>query len=173
MSDQFRVHLVIDTAGSARFWDVVGASEWRDSGQVKKPAAIDDQFIPFDDNRDAVILTENYNAPLVMHPGEVDALTMDIIHDMRACRRNPEAVMLAFERTMNEFRREWRRLWSLYGQSEKGWVHYESLIRHVKIPRVHLMLASNDGSATHTFGARVLMAALSVSLAEQYLQDSR
>ena len=170
-SDQSRVHLVIDTAGSAKFWKDVAASEWRDATQVLKPASISDQYIPFERDNDAVILTENYNAPLVMHPGEIDALTIDIIHDMQACPSNPGPPMRAFERTMHEFRQDWRRLWSLYGQSEKGWIHYENLIRHIQLPRAHLMLASNQGSAAHTFGARVLMAALSVSLAEQYAQD--
>ena len=69
---------------------------------------------------------------------------------------------------MQEFRLEWRRLWSLYGQSEAGWPYYEKLIRSVRLPQVPLLLASNRGSATHTFGARVLGAALSVSLADQY-----
>ena len=139
--------------------------------QVLKPASIGDQYIPFERDNDAVILTENYNAPLVMHPGEIDALTIDIIHDMKACPSNPVPPMRAFERTMHEFRQDWRRLWSLYGQSEKGWIHYESLIRNLQLPRAHLVLASNQGSAAHTFGARVLMAAPSVSLAEQYAQD--
>lgn len=167
-SDQFRVHLVIDTAGSSRFWDVVGASEWRNAAHTLKPASINDQFIPFEKDKDATILTENYNAPLVMHPGEIDALTADIIYDMRAYRGNPGPPVQAFERTMHEFRLEWRRLWSLYGQSEKGWVHYENLIKNVQLPRVRLLLASNEGSAIHTFGARILAAALSVSLASQY-----
>ena len=167
-SDQFRVHLVIDTAGSSRFWEIVGASEWRNAAQIRKPASIRDQFIAFEPNQDATILTENYNAPLVMHPGEVDALTVDIIYDMRAFRGNPAPATQAFERTMQEFRLEWRRLWSLYGQSKAGWSHYERLIRSVQLPRAPLLLASNQGSASHTFGARVLGAALSVSLADQY-----
>ena len=167
-SDIFRVHLVIDTAGSSKFWDVAEVSEWRNFAHVLKPASINDQFIPFEKDKDETILTENYNAPLVMHPGEVDALTKDIIYDMRAYHGNPGVAAQAFERTMHGFRLEWRRLWSLYGQSEIGWIHYENLIKNIQLPPVQLVLASNHGSATHTFGARVLMAALSVSLAKQY-----
>lgn len=170
-SDQFRVHLVVDTSGSSRFWSVVGASEWRNAANLLKPASINDQFIPFEKDKDATILTENYNAPLVMHPGEIDALTVDIIYDMRAHRGNLAPPAQAFERTMHEFRLEWRRLWSLYGQSEEGWIHYENLIRNVQLPHERLLLASNQGSAGHTFGARVLAAALSVSLADQYLSN--
>lgn len=168
-SDEFRVHLVVDTAGSSKFWNTVGASEWRCARQTRKPASTPDKFVPFVEGKDDEILTENYNAPLVMHPGEIDALIMDIIHDMRAFRGNPVQITQAFEQSLHEFRLEWRRIWSLYGQSREGWSHYENLIKSVRIPRELVQLASNNGSATHTFGSRVLAAALTVSLADQYL----
>ena len=169
ISDQFRVHLVVDTAGSAKFWTMVGQSEWRCARQCRKPASIPDQFVAFEPDKKTEILTENYNAPLVMHPGEIDALIADLVFDMRTYRGNPGLPAQAFEHAMHDFRHEWRRLWVLYGQSEEGWSHYEKLLKSVHIPRVHLQLASNGGSATHTFEQRVLAAALSVSLAEQYL----
>jgi len=167
-SNENRVHLVIDTAGSTRFWELVGASEWRCSRQTRKPATTADQFIAFEEGKSVTILTEQYNAPLVMHPGEMDALIMDIVFDMRAHGGNHGPSMNQFERTLQNFRFDWRRLWSLYGQSSEGWRHYEKLIKKVRLPQVQLLLASNHGSATHTFGARVLAAALNVSLAEQY-----
>ena len=167
-SDQFRVHLVIDTAGSLRFWNAVEASEWRDAKQTHKPASIQDQFIPFEQGKEVSILTENFNAPLVMGPGEIDALTADIVYDMRAFRGNLAPPVQAFEQALHAFRIEWRRLWSLYGQSEEGWSHYENLIKTVRLPNAQLTLASNHGSAIHTFRQRVLAAALTVSLADQY-----
>lgn len=69
---------------------------------------------------------------------------------------------------LQNFRHEWRRLWSLYGQSREGWSHYENLIKSVRLPSEKLKLASNQGSAIRTFSARVLNAALNVSLADQY-----
>lgn len=170
-SDENRVHLVIDTAGSTKFWELVSASEWRCARQTRKPASTVDRHISFEEGRSVSILTEQYNAPLVMHPGEIDALVNDIIVDMRAHRGNHEQSVNGFERTLQNFRCEWRRLWSLYGQSSRGWRHYERLIKTVRIPQVQLRLASNEGSATHTFGARVLAAALNVSLADQYQSD--
>lgn len=166
-----RIHLVIDTAGSAKFWDTVGAAEWRCADTCQKPASVKDTFYPYQPDKDATILTEQYNAPLVMHPGEIDALITDIVMDMRGYRENNPAVAHQFERTLQNFRCEWRRLWSLYGQHRAGWPHYEKLIKTVQIPRQPLILASNLGSATHTFGARVLAAALNVSLADQYSLD--
>ena len=170
-SDEFRVHLVIDTAGSAKFWGLVGASEWRCAKQCNKPAQIEDRYISFDPHADTTILTEKYNAPLVMHPGEIDALVSDIVGDMRACQENRAPAAQAFERALQEFRFEWRRLWSLYGQSREGWSHYENLIKSVRLPQTHLQLASNQGSAAHTFAARVQAAALNISLADQYVSD--
>ena len=170
-SDENRVHLVIDTAGSAKFWQLVGAAEWCCARQCRKPATVEDRFIVYEQGKDVTILTEQYNAPLVMHPGEIDALTADIIYDMRGVRENHGPAMLDFEKTLQNFRCEWRRLWSLYGQSREGWAYYEKLIQNVRLPQVQLRLASNQGSATHTFSARVLAAALNVALADQYLSN--
>ncbi len=164
-----RVHLVIDTAGSAKFWETVAASEWRCAQSCRKPASIKDRFLPYEEGKEVRILTEKFNAPLVMHPGEIDALIADIIYDVRTFRGNDGAALSDFERTLSRFRCEWRRLWSLYGQSREGWAHYDRLIKNVRLPQTRLLLASNLGSATHTFGARVLAAALNVSLAQQYL----
>ena len=102
-SDQFRVHLVVDTAGSAKFWQMVGTSEWRCARQCRKPASIDDRFVAFEQDKETDIPTENYNAPLVMHPGEIDALIADIVFDMRAFRENPGLPAQAFENAMHDF----------------------------------------------------------------------
>jgi hypothetical protein len=168
LSDENRVHLVIDTAGSSRFWQLVAASEWRCSTGQQRPASVDDRFVAYEEGHDVTLMTEQFNAPLVMQPGELDALVADIVVDMRAHPGNTLPVHVGFETTMLEFRANWRRLWSLYGQSRAGWPHYEQLIRGLRIPQVHIPLASNGGSAVHTFRARVLTAALNISLAEQY-----
>ena len=167
--DKNRVHLVVDTAGSKNFWEVVGSSEWRCAKGCSKPATIEDQFVPFDEDKEVTILTEQYNAPLVMHPGEIDALTMDIVSDMKAYQGNPESAMHTFEKSVRDFRYDWRRLWSLYGQSREGWRHFEALIRGVQLPSEQLRMASNEGPATFAFRARILTAALNVSLADEYL----
>jgi hypothetical protein len=170
-SDQFRVHLVVDTAGSPNFWRMVAASEWRCANHRQKPASIADREFPYSANANTLVQTENYNAPLVMGPGEVDAHILDIVADMRAFDGNRPQPTQRLESAMQDFRFEWRRMWSLYGQSPEGWPHYQALIDNVltRLPRLPVQLASNEGSATHTFGQRVLAAALNVPLADQYL----
>jgi hypothetical protein len=167
-SKEFRIHIVIDAIGSSKFWEMVGESEWRCAKHCRKPATINDRFIPYEEGNRPTIPTEKYNAPLVMHPGEVDALIMDILVDVKACRANYGPVLNDFEKSLQNFRLEWHRLWSLYGQSEEGWPYYKNLISSVRLPQEHLQLASNQGSAIHTFGARVLAAAINVHLADQY-----
>jgi len=170
-SDENRVHLVIDTSGSSNFWKMVGQSEWRCSKQTRRAATAPDQFIPFEDGKSVSILTEQFNAPLVMHPGEIDALVQDIVFDMRAHNGNDRQSAIQFEVMLQNFRCTWRRLWSLYGQTSEGWPHYENLINSIRLPSTKLLLSSNNGSAIRTFSARVLNAALNVSLADQYQLD--
>lgn len=167
-SDAFRVHLVIDTIGSFQFWDTVAKSEWRCANHQKQTASIPDKFISFKEGETPSIPTERFNAPLVMHPGEVEALILDIISDARACRDNPPFALEKFENALTHFRHEWHRLWSLWGQTKEGWPYYERLIKGVRLPRETILLNSNLGSASHTFGARVLTAVLNLHLAEQY-----
>ena len=168
-SEEFRVHLVIDTIGSPRFWEMVGKSEWRCAKHCRKPATVKDRFIPYEEGYNPAISTEKYNAPLVMHPGEIDALIVGIVVDARACRTNHGLVLNHFEKTLQDFRFEWQRLWSLYGQSREGWPLFENLISSVRLPQEHLHLASNQGSAADTFSALVLEDALNVHLADQYI----
>ena len=104
--EQQRVHLVIDTSGSARFWETVDASEWRCAKVCNKPANIKDRYLAYEEGKQVTILTENFNAPLVMHPGEIDALIADIIYDMRAFRGNSGPAVADFERTLARFRSE-------------------------------------------------------------------
>lgn len=167
-SEKNRVHLVVDTAGSKNFWAMVDSSEWRSAEGCIKPATIEDQSIPFENDKEVSILTEQYNSPLVMHPGEVDALSMDIVSDMRAHQDNPAFAMKMFEKAVHDFRCDWRRLWYLHGPSREGWAHFEALIRSVQLPPEHLRMASNGGPATYAFQARILTAALNVSLADDY-----
>jgi hypothetical protein len=164
-SGKTRVHLVIDTAGSGNFWNLVAASEWRCARQCSKPATIQDRFVAYEENREVTILTEQFNAPLVMHPGEIDALILDLVNDMKAYPANPQAAMNAFEQAVQGFRYDWRRLWSLYGQSRDGWSHYDHLLKSIQLPRENLLVASNQGSAAHIFLVRIFRAALNVSIA--------
>jgi hypothetical protein len=71
-----RIHLVADTSGSAAFWQLVGQSEdaltptlsRRDKGRV----------VGYVEGKQANPLTERARPPIVMMPGEVDFLILDL-----------------------------------------------------------------------------------------------
>lgn len=154
-----RVHLVIDTAGSAKFWDLVEQS-LVDNQQPK--------LIPYDEFANRKILKEKFNGPLVMSPGEVDALSLDILNDAQKNPNNNAQAMALFEKLVNDFRWSWRRVWSLHGHLESGWPEYEALIQGVTRPIQPVFLASNNQPAYRTFLARVLGSAFNKQVAQLY-----
>jgi hypothetical protein len=176
-SDETRIHLVIDTYGSAAFWDIVKLSERPcDTDSTPCPA---EKHIPYIPGASVEIKTEKYNAPLVMYPEEVDALTIDVITDTVACTLNNKIKLARFVSILESFRHDWRALWCQYGQSEAGWPVYAGFIestvqevRKLNTGEDHLTLNSNRGHAVKTFLARVIYPALNTDLATDYLPQA-
>ena len=154
-----RIHLVIDTAGSTKFWDLVD----RAITHQQQP-----NFISYDETANREIAKEKFNGPLVMSPGEVDALSLDILNDAKSNPENNAQAIALFEKLINEFRWEWRRVWSLHGHQESGWPEYEALINGVQRPQQPVFLASNNQPGYRTFLARVLGSALNKQVAALY-----
>ena len=75
-----RTHLVLDTAGSSQFWDIVRRSTDFDEASIK--------YIPYDPDKQVKVLTENYNISPVMSPGELDALVNVIVSDFEHNPKN-------------------------------------------------------------------------------------
>src|SRR5262249_28588508 len=115
-SDQTRVHLVADTVGTAAFWNFVARGE----AQVASPGA--GPLVPFDPSRAAPLLTERFNAPAVMSPGEIEGLVAGLCDDLAVTSDGPEAasVLRAFRALCVGFVREWRAMWALHGDSPSG-----------------------------------------------------
>jgi hypothetical protein len=122
-SDIFRIHLVIDITGSAKFWDFVkqGRVPWiTDSTD-------DFELSEFSPSGDKEIITETFNSPLVMSPGEIDYLADELIREIQCDDANPQSDAAKMIVKVNRFCQDWRCLWSQYGLSQKGWPHYHSL----------------------------------------------
>ena len=174
-ADKTRVHLVIDTCGSSRFWELVSRSE---TGPFDSSGPGQDyRFITYESGKTPSILTEQYNAPLVMSPGELDALVCELLDDISVNARNSKHDVAGYTAIVNDFRHDWRSLWSLYGFSRKGWGSYKSLIdvagNRLSAEIGDVALTSNKASARQTFQARILYAALNTELADQYLGQVR
>ncbi|MFQ3220951.1 MAG: hypothetical protein ACI96W_003333 [Paraglaciecola sp.] len=124
-SDVFRVHLVVDTAGSSAFWERLNMAKipWvKQSMQQFEP-----KKIPYQPGESSKILTESFNVPLVMSPGEMDGLVADLLQEINQVEGNEFVYIEEMTRKVQMLCADWRKLWSLYGMQEAGWRHYHEL----------------------------------------------
>ena len=157
---QARIHLVIDTAGSSRFWRQVAAATAADPADVGARAA----FVPFDPGESMPLRLERFaNAP-VMAPGECTALVEDLIADFAANPANRADLVAAYTDLLRGFAYDWREIWLLHGEEDAGLSAYRALIDDVR-RRLHpdrraLTTASNGIGVNAVFAQRILNAAL-------------
>lgn len=124
-SSLFRVHLVIDICGSSRFWalarkgNIPGAAIVTPESDFTLVAPSVEQTKP--------LLTEQFNTPLVMTPGEMDGLAGELFSELEMAKGNPAEAVDAFVQSVKDFCHDWRILWTRYGLTEDGWTHYHNL----------------------------------------------
>jgi Sulfotransferase family/Aspartyl/Asparaginyl beta-hydroxylase len=117
--DADRIHLVADTSGSSSFWQFVALSE------TPSVAAHEHRY---DATRTPRLLTEQTALRAVMPPAEVDLLLLDLQAELIA---KPDAAsqeqLMRYCALLHSFRRDWRQLYQLFGESEAGWPEYTKL----------------------------------------------
>jgi len=164
-SEEERIHLVIDLAGSSRFWAMVEQS--RDLDIHAGADALGETLVPvpYDPDKTVTITTENYNIAPVMAPGEVDALTADLIRDFEACPDNDPGMMQRYRTLLTDFARDWRVIWLQFGPQPDGIPHYRQLIQRTAAnldpDRQALVTASNGIGVNAVIMQRILRACLS------------
>lgn len=119
-----RVHLVADTMGNERFWDLARRGQWEN---FEKPQAA--PILRHQPGAAAPLLMERFNVAPVMPPAEVEALVGNICSDLGIRSEGPEAQAAVGQYVMilHAFASEWRQLWSLFGDTPEGWPHYATL----------------------------------------------
>ncbi len=152
-----RVHLVIDTCGSAGFWRQVQTL-------AKDPAAIPRKHVPFEPGRTVTLKTEQFSSLPVMAPGECAALIEDLIADFSANPRNDSVLVAEYIGVLRAFAQDWRELWLLHGHRPEGFSNYRQLIERTR-EKLHpqrraLTTASNGIGVNAVFAQRILNAAL-------------
>ena len=155
-----RIHLVIDTSGSSRFWDLVRSVEGGDPSDTAANAA----YVPFEPGKPVSLRTERFASLPVMAPGECDALIEDLIADFAANPENDRQLVATYVALMRGFASDWRELWLLYGHRPEGLGHFRALIEKTR-RRLHpnrraLTARSNGIGVNAIFAQRVLNAAL-------------
>lgn len=176
-SGDARVHLVIDIAGSSRFWSTVKAMERFEP--VADREAIDARVraVPFDAAATPQILTEHYNVSPVMAPGEVDALVRELIADFSRHPGNEPRLVETYRELLLGFARDWRETWHLYGYNKQGWPRYRAAIERVQA-RLHpdnraLVTSSNEVGVNPIIVQRILRAALVVDQHDHFADAFR
>ena len=114
-SSEDRIHLVLDAAGSSRFWDMVREAEKFDPLSGKNVTYPLVTTMPFEADKQVAILKERYNIAPVMSPGEVDALVNDLIRDFEHNPENDPKLIDDYKRMLLRFTKDWRETWHLYG----------------------------------------------------------
>jgi hypothetical protein len=156
-TQEARIHLVADTSGSASFWQFVA--------QGSKPGVTDREH-RFDPTRDGVPLTEQSPLRPVMSPGEVDYLVGDLRSELVPSVDAPEshARLARYHQLLDGFARDWRQLYSLFGERADARGQFEQL-RDVARGASRelaegLMMRTNRVAAHPVFEGRVLRSVL-------------
>ncbi len=153
-----RVHLVADTAGSAAFWNLVA------QGDTPGAAMHVHQFDPA---REPNLLTERISLPAIMPPGEVDLLILDLRAELTAAGESTQNSrrLLEFHQMLDAFRRDWRQLYSLFGDAPTGWPEFTKLRDSVRAAApslgAGLFMKTNRVAAHTVLEGRVLRAVIS------------
>jgi len=171
--DEDRVHLVIDTAGSSRFWNTVNrmAALDRDTDKNEIDRLVTD--VPYREDDSPGIRAEKYNIAPVMSPGELDALVSELIADFENASGNDPARVAHYRSFLNDFARDWRELWLLYGYQKEGWPHYAALLEKVSgqlhPDRTALITSSNKIGVNPVIVQRILRSALATDHFDRFV----
>lgn len=151
-SDVTRIHLVADTTGNARFWDMAHAAASQD---------LPVQTVPFQPGARVGIATEQHNVYRVMPPSEVDDLLRDLFEESVSLKPGDAgaAEMQALHRVFYGFRQDWRQLWSLFADGDRGVPHYrkrlEMLLQQVQGLGDDLRVRTNQMPVLRVVGQRI------------------
>ncbi len=161
-----RVHLVVDTAGSARFWNMVESmSRFAPDFQSKEFNSHLNElnYVPA---HNAQPKTERFNVAPVMAPGELEAIARELIIDVGANPDNNVNLVKEYRELLNDLAKDWRETWLLYGYDSAGVDQYRSILNRTAKrlrpnPRA-LVTASNNVGVNPIIMQRILRAALNV-----------
>ncbi|HEY0860928.1 MAG TPA: sulfotransferase [Pseudoxanthomonas sp.] len=115
-----RIHLVADTVGGERFWDLL--SEGRAPGQAYHGQWRPRLHPPVPGKR-AQLDFERVNAPAVMSPWEVREHLVFLLGE---CVADPR--LGAIQAALLRFSRRWQALWACHGEDAAGRPRYQALL---------------------------------------------
>lgn len=117
-----RVHLVIDTVGSAAFWRLAARGALAGAGDAR-PAPL----LEYREGGGERLEFERTNVPPLAHPAMVRATVHELVGDLRSApARSPQHAQL--EDALVDFSGEWQALWARFADSPADHGHFAVLI---------------------------------------------
>lgn len=117
-----RVHLVMDTVGSAAFWRL--ASGGMVASAAAQPPA---QLVEFREGAPDGLTFESHAPEPLAHPAAVKSTMHELVGDLQTARdRGPQHAALS--NTLLDFSNEWQALWARFGSEPAHYGHYMALI---------------------------------------------
>lgn len=112
---EHRVHLVLDTVGGSRLWDLVEAAQGK--------GAVEPRLLEPGGGPKEPLKFEHVNAPKVMSPWEIRCHVR-----LLADEAVPHPLLEPVLRRLDRFIYEWGALWAEYGERTEGVPHYRRLL---------------------------------------------
>jgi hypothetical protein len=114
-SDTTRIHLVIDTVGSAELWRLIGAGGG------------DARLFPFQPESEPELQFEDFPGLPVIHPVELRADLDELVEDIDEDELPHPDSKNRVRRMANEFVHDWQAAWMVHGVRSTGLARYEAL----------------------------------------------
>ncbi|MEO0399921.1 MAG: sulfotransferase [Pseudomonadota bacterium] len=117
-TDHNRVHLVIDTCGSADFWSLLKQS--------------DETFVKYEPDSDHQLRVETLEFPKLLSPSEIDVDFRMIEDEINAYLDNDQETKAALFDLMRDFRRDWRAMYLADRDTDSGIAAGLNLVRKLR-----------------------------------------
>jgi len=118
--NETRIHLVADTVGGERFWDLLARA--RPPG-TRGPDWQPERFAPRPGAPAPTLDFENFNAPKVMSPWELREHIVFLLGEAV-----PDPRLAAIQQALLRFARRWQALWAAFGDGDEGVTRYRRLL---------------------------------------------
>ncbi len=115
-----RVHLVVDTVGGERFWDMVADGRPHDGPALQSPQRVQASGEPTPE-----LACESVNTPSVMSPWE-----LRLLFDLLFADAIPHAQLATLQQITRRFCNVWHALWARYGDDLEGRPHFRKALDH-------------------------------------------
>lgn len=118
-ADSTRIHLVADTVGGDRLWELIARGRPHNR-QIPGWRA---EPVPLPGKGEVSLDFESVNLPVVMTPWEMREHCVFLLNEVV-----PGPTLPAVQQGLLSLTRRWHALWSAYGEKREGWPRYRALL---------------------------------------------